>query len=398
MKNKNEVTAGEHLPAVQEIVLFSEFDQQLAEVKKKAELVFDLTDPKQEAACRSEIHSIRGIKGSLEASKKDLKQDVLERGRAIDGEYNRIKGELDGVIDVLKAPLDERQVQEDARISIHSDTLKRLRELSEVPLIPGANFTSGAASELLKELNEVDLTTLEEFQAEGQLIFDHAEAVLVAFKAKLEKAEQDAVELEQLQAEKVERDAQAREDQIREEAAETAKQLILNAQEKVYSKLLAIDAELADDADKMTCTMIAMRTGDIEGYLQPQVDWPRFAELNLFWVEISGKLVQARKDAEDLEAKQQEENRIQEQQDQVDREAAIKKQAQVDAEDLLKEQKKQEKAAADKREANKKHKAKVDAQAVADLCAAVSDDSANIFGRVIEAISEGKITGVFLEY
>ena len=410
MENK-EVKAGDHMPAIKEVAVFSDFDKQLAKLKKESKsLVFDITTKDGEKQCRSHIHAIRGIKGSLREAKKDEKADVLARGRAIEDEYKRINAELDDMIETHKKPLDEALEKEESRKTAHRVVLNRLRELTELPATPGATFSSVAIDMYLGELAEIDTAGLEEFKDECDRLAGVALQVLTEFRDHLAKQEADARELDELRKKNEAREAQDREEAIRKEEQEKAEALILEAQNKVQAKFDQLDEELHPDAIKMTLGDIEIRLNSMVEHLQPDPIWPYYGPMNMHWVTINDKLIAAKVEAMELEEAQEKAREAKDKADKEQREAQqkadqekhieeIKIQAEKDAEHKQKEKEALESRLRNKREADEKHKKKIDDEAVKSLLSAVNfDDHANLGRRVIEAISEGEVKHMKVEY
>lgn len=92
---------------------YSATEAALAELAQKYKgVLFDVTAPEGMGAARKGRSELRTFRTSLEKVRVQLKEDVLVRGRLIDGEAKRITAELES----LETPIDEQIKKEEQRI------------------------------------------------------------------------------------------------------------------------------------------------------------------------------------------------------------------------------------------------------------------------------------------
>jgi hypothetical protein len=102
----------------------------LAELTKRHKgVVFDVTQPSGMKAAKAAAKDIGQYRIALEKKRKDLKEDVLVRGRLIDGEAKRIADQLaaleDPIVDQIKA--EERRIEAERQAAIEAEQ-RRLAE------------------------------------------------------------------------------------------------------------------------------------------------------------------------------------------------------------------------------------------------------------------------------
>ena len=159
--------AAELLPrTTQDIALFSDTERGLADLRQQLEGVeFDCTTTKGNQDARQARKVLVGLRSAVEGRRKELKEPLLQQGRDIDAEAERIKGE----IIALEKPIDdiiradekrreeeraERQRQEEARIAA---IIERIEQVRRIPLA-FVNATATEVDEEIHRLTDVDVT------------------------------------------------------------------------------------------------------------------------------------------------------------------------------------------------------------------------------------------------
>lgn len=243
-------------------MLLSQFGQDFQEAKEKANeaknIVVTSIDQKQEMAnAKKKRLELRDIRIRVEDTRKELKEDSLREGRAIDGVANLIKALIIPVEEHLEKQEKFAEVLEEKRLS--DLVAERIEELSPfVPDVSVYNFrymsdeTYSALLENSKKAAEAE-----------KIAAKKAEEDRIA-KEKQEKEDQEKIRLENL---KLKEEKEALEKKIKDEndakekaeaEAEAARKKKLAAPDK--EKLIALAAtiksielpELASDEGKAT--------------------------------------------------------------------------------------------------------------------------------------------------
>jgi len=318
------------------IAAFEPFRAQLSELRQHNEsVVFNYTDPKGNKEARSHIYKLRRTKTAVDQARKDAGKDALDYKRRVDTEGKEIIAEIETMIAVHQAPLDEIEQREKDRVeNIH----RKIGEIAEVAMVVGGMHSS----QMQEKLETLELIAIDdsfcEFKQEALEAKDKYCSDLRALIAEAKRLEAERAELERLQAAEIERQRQEREAQIAREAEERAtRQAEELAAKKEREHQAAIERAEREKAE----------------------------------AEAAAK--QAKADAERRQAEAVE----------AERQRIASEQAAADA-------------AAEKKAANKRHQAKINREALADLVAlGHTEDQAK---ALIEAIVRGQIRNVQINY
>lgn len=333
-------------PDAHALAVFSPFESQLAELRNKNAVLFDYTDPVGNKAARSQIATVKKVKGSLEKTRKSAKAASLEFGRKLDSTARGIEEQLQEMIDMHEVPLKEIEAKEERRkLEIHS----RIATLSQYQEFGFATTSEQWASALSHaEQFPID-ASLGEFAGYAISQRDKAvETIKVELAAKLQW-EKDQEDLRKMRSQQAESERKAREDKIANEAAERATR---EAEAKAEQERIAASRKEAE-AERQRQEQATRQALALETAKRQQAEAERRA-------------AQAEQTAKENAA----------------REVAAK------AED--------DRIAAEKREANKKHQAKINNAAVADLVkAGLLEDMAKL---AVTAIAKREVSHVSISY
>lgn len=333
-------------PDERALAVFSPFDKQIAELKQKNAVVFDYNDPAGNKAARSQIATIRKVKGSLEKTRKEAKAGALEYGRKVDSTAKAIEEQLQEMIDLHEKPIKEIEAKEEARKQeIHA----RVATLREYQTFGFATTSEQWAAALAHAENfpiDASLGEIAGFAIKERDAAIAAIKVELAAKIQWEKDQAELKRMREQQAEQVRKD---REDQIAREAAERATR---EAEQKAEQERIA-SARKEEEAERK-----------------------RQEEIN--------------RQAAALETAKREKEQAEERARNAEAEATAKAKrdhlAALDA----------EAAAAKRREENKKHQAKINSEAVKDLVAAgLTEDMAKL---AVIAIAKREVAHVSISY
>lgn len=320
-----------------EIAVYSEFKAQLAELRERnGAVVFDYADPAGNKAARSHIYKLRQTKSAVDKARKEEKAEALEYGRQVDAQAKEIIGEIESMIEVHQRPLDEIEQREKDRQARHQARLDTMRALAADT---NEDLSAGKLRDLLAELESYSLGEhWEEFEIEAGRVKEAGIAALKARIERREKYEAEQVELARLRREQEAREQAERDERIARKAAEDAQAA----------------AERAAAAERDAA---ARRETELKLQAERAEREKAEAELRAQRAEAEAK---ARAEREAKEA--------------ADREAA----------------------AVEKREANKRHVAKVHAEIVGALIAGgISADAADV---VVIMLAQRKVPRVRIEY
>jgi colicin import membrane protein len=329
------------------LAVYNPFRAQLIEFKEfNSKLVFDYEDPKGNKDARSHVYKLRQSKAAVEKARKEEKAASLEYGRRVDAEAKEIIAEIEAMIEVHQKHLDEIEQREQARI----DGIKSRINAFVVATEGLESLDSGAIHERLTQVKGVALDdSFAEFLAEAGQVKDMATKKLEAAHALAMKREADAAELERLRKEAAEREQKERDERLQREAAERAK---AEAEAKAQAEREALERKAREEKEA--------------------------AEKR----ELELKLQAEKAEREKLEAEQR---------------AEREKQEAIEAERLRIQREAEAKAAEEaKREADKKHQAKIHGEIIAALAVCgISEDAAK---AAIVAIRKGEVPHVRIIY
>lgn len=329
--------------------------------------VFDVSTPEGRKRIASVAKKIGGAKAQLEKMAMGLTEDWRSQTSKVNAEKKRMKEELDALRDEIKDPLDEYRNREKVRVEEHE---RRLQAMADTANFEG--FTDPDTGELKDALSTLEkLYTVafdntqqnwEEFSDRAKAVYDTTLGRLQRMLEAREKHEAEQAELEKLRKEKEERERKEHEERIAKEAAEKAR---VEAEQKAQREKEEAAAKAKAEQERIEHEKAAAdkRAADAE---QARID-----------AEAKAK-ADAKAAAEKAEA---------------DKQAAIEKER-ADAED----KRKAEADATAKREADKKHRDKINQDAAVALSVAVPDLIMHQAVEVVEAIAAGKLPGVKINY
>lgn len=318
------------------IKAFSEFESQLKELEiANSKAVFDYEDSKGNQEARSHIHKLRKTKAAVEKARKQAKQNALEYGRAVDAKAKEISSEIESMIDVHLKPIEEIEQRERKRkdaIRLKMDALKIYEQIPQ--------FTQ--ADELRQILNStIEIViddSFDEYKLDAESLKELAVKELTERIKNQEAYEAEQIELEKLRKEKAEREESDRIEKIKQEAANRAR---IEAEQKA-------EKERAEAKEREERQQIEM---------EMQIEEARLA------------IERAEKAAADAERKAAEEQELKQ---------------------------KKELEEIERREADKKHRAKLHRESIEDLVkCGLNENQAKL---AITAISAGSVRNIKINY
>lgn len=237
------LSAADSLAVVTQTAVISQFEVLMGDIKEAranaATVAFDLTDKKGIAAAKSYVFGLRRFNGRIDEAHKEAKQEILERGRKIDQVKNVLREQVAALIQPHQDALDVIAKAEAVRLAKHRERIAMIKDAARVPF----GSTSQQINKIHREIAELDLSGMEEFEAETKAAWADTIQTLTTAHAKAQEAEEREAELTQLREEarlQAERDAEAK--RIKD-AEDAAAEVARKAQEAADAAALAVIEE-----------------------------------------------------------------------------------------------------------------------------------------------------------
>ncbi|WP_393936724.1 coiled-coil domain-containing protein [Aeromonas rivipollensis] len=194
----------------------------LADIRQKAtSLVPDITTAKGRKEIASIAYAVAKTKTYLDGLGKEQTDKFKEIPKRIDANRKQIRDTLDALKDEVRAPLNQYEAAEEARVAALQSRLARLNELGSSASI------EIAAADLQAMLTEVEQTALDdtwqELLPQATVARELAAKRIGEVLAARQKYEAEQAELEQLRQKQAEQERIDRDRQIAEQAAEQAR-------------------------------------------------------------------------------------------------------------------------------------------------------------------------------
>lgn len=307
-------------------------------------------------AVASLAYKVARSKTALDDMGKDLVADLKAQAGKIDAERRTIRDRLDALKDEVRKPLTDWENAEKGRVDAHEQALTSIMQAAQL----GPDMDQAAIRERLEAIGKLAQRDWQEFSARATATMDEVRKVLDAALAAAVKRQQEAAELARLRAEQAAREQKEREERIAREAAERAK-----AEAEAKAKREAEEATAKAEAERK------------------RVEKER--------AEAIARAERA--DAERKAAAERAERQAKEAAEQAERDRV----AAVEAErKRIADAKAREQAEAAKREADTKHRAKVNNAAVAALVAGgLAEDAAKL---AVTLIAKKQVPAISITY
>lgn len=337
----------------------------LAEQNDK--VVFDYEDPKGNKLARSHIYKFRQIKSDIERRRKELKADVLERGRMIDGVAKELVAQVEDMIAVHEEPIKRIESREAERVAAIQEAIDKITTPQLGLSLPTSSENIASVIRLIEKV-EIDADTYQERMAEATKLKSDTLAELEAMRDKAKAIEEERAELERLRREAAAREQAEREERIRAEATAKAKREADETAAKAKAESERRERELKEQAERaqLEAAEAAQRVE------REKVEAAKRAE-----AERQAAIEQAERDKQ--QAIEDERRRQREAEQAREREAA------------------EARAEEEKRAANKRHRAKVMSEALIGLAEFHSGNQEEA-RAIIRAIADGKIPHVTIQF
>jgi len=350
------------------------FYAQLVDLEQKnATLVFDYESPKGNKEARSHVHALRQTKGALERTRKEAKAESLRIGRAIDAEASEINARIEAMISVHQDAIEAIEQREKQRVADLAERLANLRNTG------AAAVDSVDLSKAIADLEPLVIgADWEEFKPQA---LEAKDEVLQALRRRLAERvdfELREAELARLRAEAAERERLEREAAIVRAAEERARAEAARAAQEA-------EARAAAEREAAARRELELKLA-AENAERRRVEAEQRAEQER--VDAIARAERAEQDAKDRAERQAKEAATAAERQAA--EAVRREQERVAAEQAA--------AAAElaRREANTKHKAKINRAALAALVVGgLTEECAK---QCITLIASGKVPAVSIAY
>lgn len=335
--------------------------------KVKAEVsneVPDLTTAKGRARIASLAAKVSKSKTAVESPGRAYLKQLKDLPKTIEKELREFVDSMDALRDEVRKPLTDWENAEKVRVERHKEKISHIVSYRDAR----TDVTAAQMGALIETLEDFCVDqAFEEFEAEAHR--EKAESLVLLREAHLKQKNYEAAqaELARLRAEAEERARKDREEQIARDAAEKAKR---EAEEAAL-----LEMEKAEAAAKAEREASERRELELKLAAEQAVRQKLAAE-------------QAQKAAEEAQAKAEQEAKSNAEQAARDAEERVKREAEENA--------KAEAAELAKREADKKHRAKINNEAVdAFVEGGFSEAEAK---RIVVMVASGRIPNVKISY
>ena len=353
------------------------------EKEVKAE-VYDISTSAGRDRIKSVAYKIGQTKNALDKMGKELVSGWKEQAKKVDVERSRAWDRLEFLQKEIRQPLTEWEEAENTRIAKH--------EADIAEIVNGGAFTQQnwqslsveAMSDRLKEIESLTTWTWQEFGARAKHAIDEAAAKIRDAIQKRTDYDAQQSDLERLRREDAERKQREHEERLKAEAAAKAKaEAEAVAQKAAEAEAIRVKAE--QEKAERERQRIQQEKEEAEARAQ-KAEADRLAAITKAEADSKAAEEKARLDAIAAEDRTKREA-----------EAAVQRER-----DRIEAERRTEAEAAAKREADKKHRAKINNEALDALLVVLTGDNlltAEAAGKaVIAAIAKGEILHIKIQY
>lgn len=318
----------------------------------------DISTPSGRAAIASLAYKVARSKTALDEMGKGLVAEWKAKANAVDAERRTIRDRLDGLKDEVRKPLTDWEDADKARIAEHETTIAAIEQARVfVEFDPSAEAIQGRITWLSTFAHNRDW---QEFAKRAIEARERSATSLASMLVTAQKREAEREELERLRREQVERERREREQKIAAEAAERAR--------REAETEAAAEAAVAAEAARKEQERVEREKAEAEQRAR-RAEADRVAAIEK--AEADRKAAAEAAERDRLRAVEAERKRI------ADEQAAAA-------------------AAAAKREANKRHAAKINGKA-RDALVKVGITAEQATAAVV-AIARGEVPHVTISY
>lgn len=328
----------------------------------------DISTVAGRAQVASVAYKIARSKTALDEMGKSLVADWKAKAAAVDAERRTIRDRLDALKDEVRKPLTDWEQADQKRIAAHEEALA---SVIATATLTAPEPTAAEIEARIVALGELPPRDWQEFSKRAEDVCALALKTLNAYKDTAIKRETERAELERLRREQAEREQRERDEKIAREAAEKAR---LEAEAKAKR-----EADAAAERAATEQRRVEQEKADAEERAR-QAEAARVAAVEKAEADKRAAATKAEQDRVAAAAKAKR-----------DQEAAVEAERKRTA-----DAKAAEDAATAKREADKKHRGKINSEAKDALIAAGISEQAAV--TAITAIAKGEVPHVKVTY
>lgn len=354
-----------------------------AEAKKQA---VDISTAKGRDEVKSLAFKIAKSKTAIDKMGKELTAEWKEKSKKVDAERSRAWDRLEALQKEIRQPLTDWENRDKIRTQEHEDSLAEINSLVAFQEQPTAAQVQ-ANIDSLKRFHNRDW---EEFSVRAKNAIEDVSKTLDAKLAAAQKAEADKAELERLKKAEAERLQKERDDKLQAEAAEKAR---LEAEKKAAQAAAEEAARVKAEQEKAEKERQRIEQEKQEAETRAaKAEADRIAAEEKAKADAIAAEERAKKAAE--EAKQAA----------IKAEQQAKERERIAAENerkRLEEIARKEAEETAKREADKKHRAKINGEALAVIAGLTGEDideKESSARKIVEAIAKGQVPHIKIAY
>ena len=235
--------------SISNIVEFNEFEAQLVVLEKDyGTRVYDLTDPLQDKAARSDRMKVAKTITALETARKSLKSEAQERVKLVDGEGKKIRDRLETVKTSIKDQIDKHELAIQAHAEMLQSRVELIRSLGEVDDVDITSDSYKARLEECKGINVDD--SFEDRKADATLAQVETVKKLEGLLEARLKYEAEQAELEKLRQEQREQVMKILQEKEEQERADREEKIRLDAETKAKQEVEDEAKRKVEDAQR----------------------------------------------------------------------------------------------------------------------------------------------------
>lgn len=340
----------------------------------KAEVI-DISTTAGRERCASLAYKIARSKTALDDMGKQLVSDWKSKSAKVDAERRKIRDELDALKDEVRRPLTDWENKDKDRIAAHEDALKAIEQAGALSDVEPSIAAVDAAIAVVRRF---DNRNWEEFETRAKLAISGANERLMKLHGAVVRREEEKAELERHRKAEAERIQRAHEERLKAEAAEKArKEAEAKAQREAEAAARAAEAERQRiEAEKREAEERAAAE-------QKRLEAERRAAEEKAEAAERARIDAQKKAEADAKAAAERAEREKQEAIEAERRRAAEEKARIDAETA-------------RREADKKHRAKVNGEALTALVAAgLTEEQGKV---VVAAIARQEIPHIRISY
>jgi colicin import membrane protein len=365
--------------------------------KEVADFKADVSTKEGRAKIVSMAAKVAKCKSPIEKLAKEAKDESQKIIAGIQTEWKRYEGEMDTLRDQIRKPVDDIEEKEASELKARQDRLAEIKNLPNI--IPFYEFSKPSdacriALEKAKQLIEFD--NWGDFEFVAKTAFEEVSDFLNKKIVDCEKSEADAAELAQLKKEKAEREQKDRDDQIAKDAAEKERKEGEQREKKILEDKRIAEEEAFLSKRKNEMFEIGLTQDIFSDFENPM----RFVSKD-FLLEPSQLIW-----SENLKEVKREIDRVLENRRLKDEKEKkrIADEAVENERKRVEAKKKVDDAVAERLAANKRHRKKINSEAIAAITKILNDpendrpDFNSVEERLVEAIAKGEVPHIQINY